>query len=94
MQGIKFNSAFNKLKCYHVCLPGLPTCLGHDILEGVLAYDVKLFIDDHVKQGWFSYKLLNRRVEKFKYSSEDQRDKLISYVSPSSQRLSGAACQM
>ncbi|KYN21978.1 hypothetical protein ALC57_05637 [Trachymyrmex cornetzi] len=32
-EGIKFNSVFNQLKNYHVFLPGLPPCLGHDIFE-------------------------------------------------------------
>ncbi|CAD6229031.1 GSCOCG00012066001-RA-CDS [Cotesia congregata] len=31
----------------------------HDIFEGVLAYDLKLYLDDLVDKGWFSYKLLN-----------------------------------
>lgn len=93
IQGIKFDSAFNKLGFYHVCRPGLPPCLGHDVFEGVLAYDGKLFLDNLVDQGWFSYKLLNRRIETFNYSPEDQRDKLCS-VSPKAQKLSGAACQL
>ncbi|XP_044738491.1 uncharacterized protein LOC123300081 [Chrysoperla carnea] len=93
IQGIKFDSAFNKLGFYHVCLPGLPPCLGHDVFEGVLAYDGKLFLDYLVEQDWFSYKQLNKRIEIFKYSPEDQRDKLCS-VSPKSQKLSGAACQL
>lgn len=50
IKGIKFNFVFNKLNFCHVCLPGLPPCLGHDIFEGVLAYDVQLFIDDLIKK--------------------------------------------
>lgn len=93
IEGIKRDSAFNKLEFYHVCLPGLPPCLGHDVFEGVIAYDVKLFLDDLVKKNWFSYKLLNKRIESFKYSTEDQRDKLCT-VSQNSKRISGAACQL
>lgn len=93
IKGIKYNSAFNQLNFYHVCLPGLPPCLGHDVFEGVLAYDLKLFIDYFVEEKWFSYKFLNHRIENFKYSTEDQRDKLCS-VSPSSSKLSGGACQL
>lgn len=48
---IKFNSVFNQLNFYHVCLTGLPPCLGHDIFEGILAYDLKLIIDDLVKKS-------------------------------------------
>ena len=44
-QGVKFDSAFNALENYHVYGPGLPPCLGHDLLEGVVASDLKRFID-------------------------------------------------
>lgn len=50
IDGIKFNSIFNELQYYHVCLPGLPPCLGHDVLEGIIAYDVKLYIDSLIKK--------------------------------------------
>lgn len=93
IEGIKFNSVFNKLNYYHVCLPGLPPCLGHDVFEGVLSYDVKLFLDYLIKEKWFSYKLLNRRIDIFEYSVEDQRDKLCS-ISPNSSKLSDGACQL
>ena len=43
-RGIKVNSVFNALKSFHVCQPGLPPCLGHDIFEGVLSYDVALYL--------------------------------------------------
>lgn len=90
---IKFDSVFNQLNYYHVCLPGLPPCLEHDIFEGVLAYNLKLYLDDLVDKGWFSYKLLNHRIEIFDYSVEDQRDKLC-LISSTSKRVSGGACQI
>lgn len=42
VEGVKFQSVFNSLKYFTVCQPGLPPCLGHDIFEGVLSYDVAL----------------------------------------------------
>lgn len=30
--GVKFDSVFNTLKYFHVCQPGLPPCLGHNLL--------------------------------------------------------------
>ena len=36
VHGIKFSSIFNKLKFFHVCKPGLPPCLGHDLFEGIV----------------------------------------------------------
>lgn len=34
--GVKFDSIFNELTYFHVCQPGLPPCLGHDLFEGVV----------------------------------------------------------
>lgn len=39
--GIKFGSVFNKLRTFHVCDPGLPPCVAHDLFEGPIAYDEK-----------------------------------------------------
>lgn len=49
-EGIKFDSFFNKLDHYHVFNPGLPPCLGHDLFEGVVAYDLKIYIDYFIKK--------------------------------------------
>ncbi|KAK3915729.1 6,7-dimethyl-8-ribityllumazine synthase [Frankliniella fusca] len=51
--GVKFNSIFNELNYYHVC-NGLPPCLAHDLNEGVIAYDMKIFIDYFVEKEWKS----------------------------------------
>ena len=71
-QGVKFDSAFNQLPDFHVCNPGLPPCWGHDGFEGVIAYDLKLYVDYFIKKGWLSLKALNSRIEKFPYSVEDR----------------------
>lgn len=44
IKGIKANSVFNALTSFHVCKPGLPPCLDHDIFEDVLSYDVALYL--------------------------------------------------
>ncbi|KAJ8673838.1 hypothetical protein QAD02_005100 [Eretmocerus hayati] len=74
-EGVKFDSAFNKLKTFHVCNPGLPPCIGHDLIEGFVAYDVKLFIDYFVDASWFSLNQLNSWIKDFPYSTEDMQDK-------------------
>lgn len=38
VKGVKFDSLFNDLQYFHVCQPGLPPCIGHDICEGVVAF--------------------------------------------------------
>ena len=42
--GVVRHSVFNSLNFYHVCLPGLPPCLGHDLFEGVIQYDLALLL--------------------------------------------------
>ncbi|XP_046709098.1 uncharacterized protein LOC124388478 isoform X1 [Silurus meridionalis] len=71
VKGIKFDSVFNSLKNFKVCQPGLPPCLGHDIFEGVFSYDVALYIKYFVKNKWFTYPILNRRIRQFKYNGSD-----------------------
>ena len=90
--GIKFNSVFNQLQHYHVCSPGLPPCLGHDLFEGIVAYDMKLFVDYFIANKWFSLKYLNKKIDDFKYSSEDRRDKPC--LIKDSDRIVGGACQI
>ncbi|CAB4006554.1 Hypothetical predicted protein [Paramuricea clavata] len=65
--GIKFDSIFNELEYYHVCSPGLPPCLGHDLFEGVVHYDLALFIKYMVKdKKFFTYPYINQRIATFK----------------------------
>ena len=42
--GIKQPSIFNELKFFQICDPGLPSCLAHDIFEGVIQFDMMLYI--------------------------------------------------
>ena len=66
--GIKFNSVFNSLSTFHVCSPGLPPCLGHDLFEGVVKHDVKLILDKLIKEEhFFSYKAFNLALKKFPF---------------------------
>jgi hypothetical protein len=91
--GIKFSSVFNKLKYFHVCQPGLPPCLGHDLFEGVVARDVALYIRYFVKNmHYFTYEQLNRLVARFKYVGADADNKPC-VVKADSDRLSGHAVQ-
>nr|CAD7578386.1 unnamed protein product [Timema californicum] len=86
-QGLKFNSVFNGLNYYHVCMPGLCPCCGHDLLEGVVAVDVPLFIKYFVGKGWFTYSDLNNRIETFKYSPSDRKDKPVKLADKSNMPL-------
>jgi hypothetical protein len=92
-QGVKFNSVFNELYTYRVCNPGLPPCLGHDLFEGVVALDSKLFINYFLKKKWFSIFTLDNRIETFPYSSEDLKDK-PRIIEEKKNRIIGGACQV
>jgi hypothetical protein len=92
-EGIKENSIFNDLMHFHVCLPGLPPCLGHDLFEGVIAYDMALYIRYFVKsQKWFTYDAFDHRIKTFKYAGSDALDK-PGTVTVDGKRLSGNAIQ-
>jgi hypothetical protein len=41
---MKFNSVFNSLNTLHVSDPGLLPCVAHDPFEGVVCYDLPLFL--------------------------------------------------
>lgn len=91
--GVKFDSLFNKLKYFHVCQPGLPPCIGHDLFEGIVSSDLALYISHFVKvEKLLSYHLLNQRINQFKYLGKDANDKPCE-VNPESGKLGGHAVQ-
>lgn len=93
-KGVKKNWPFNELSDFHVCMPGLPPCLGHDLLEGIVDYDMALMINHLVKElKWFTYCHLSIVIQsKFKYSVHDIKNK-PSRVPPSGKCLGGNAMQ-
>ena len=93
VRGIKVNSVFNTLETFHVSQPGLPPCLGHDLFEGVVSYDLALCLKNYIKiKKWFTYSLLNRRIKQFKYKGSEALTKR-STVKPDGAKLSGQALQ-
>ena len=78
VEGIKFDSIFNALSFYHVVNPGLPPCLGHDLFEGVVDYDLALYIKHFVvDKHWFTYELLNKQLARISFSGCDSRNMLF-----------------
>lgn len=72
VNGVKFDSLFNGLKYFHVCQPGLPPCIGHDIFEGVVAYDLSIYIQYFVQvKKWMTYQQLNQQIKQFKLLGSD-----------------------
>lgn len=88
--GVKFDSCFNKLSHFHVCNPGLPPCLGHDLMEGCIAYDLSLFVEYFVNKKYFTYSTLNERIKHFHYSTCDLRDKPADVIQKGKRIIGGA----
>jgi len=94
-KGIKFDSIFNKLNSFHVCRPGLPPCVAHDLFEGVVCYDVPLYLKAFVSSkvgNKLSIAVLNKRLERFPFSGSDAAVK-PPQLKANLKRLSGSACQ-
>lgn len=74
--GVKFDSVFNELTYFHVCQPGLPPWLGHDLFEGIVSSNLALYIKYLViVEKQFTYLDLNRSIAKFKYLGSDASKK-------------------
>ena len=72
VNGVKFDSLLNGLKYFHECQPSLPQCIGHDIFEGVVAYDLSIYIQYFVKvKKWMTYQQLTQQIKQFKYLGSD-----------------------
>lgn len=66
--GVVGRSLFNVLHFYHVSLPGLPPCLGHDLFEGVIQYDLALLLNELGKgSAEMSIDYLNDVIKTFKF---------------------------
>ncbi|KAK3913055.1 Telomere zinc finger-associated protein [Frankliniella fusca] len=89
--GIKEDSIFNTLKYFHSATHLVPCC-AHDILEGVISWDLSGIIASLVKSKFFSYNLLNRRIKNFRCSGADAPNK-PACVNVKGQKLGGHAVQ-
>ena len=89
--GVKKRSVFVTEE-YHVFAPGLPPCLGHDLFEGVVAYDLHLIIVYFIKQDWFELEFMNYRIKNFGYGATEKKDK-PPLLSITKTRLAGNAVQ-
>ena len=71
--GINVESVLNSSTYFHV-VDGLPPDIMHDVLEGVLPYEIKLMIAHYFQNGYFNLKEVNKRLEVFNYGT-DSSDK-------------------
>lgn len=70
--GIKSDSVLNRLLNFHVCNPGLPPCLAHDLFEGIIPYDLMYILKYFSNSGFISLDKINITLsnlrKKFKLS--------------------------
>jgi len=92
VKGLKLDSPFNSLSSYHVASPGLPPCLGHDLFEGVVSFDMALIVNHLIELEWFTCEALNHRIATWPYSGCDSLDKPAPF-STRAEKLSGHAVQ-
>ena len=90
--GIKQSSIFNELKFFHVCDPGLPSCIGHDVFEGVVQYDMILYVKYFVKNRWFTFEYLNSALDNFMYNQRENCCKPPN-LAATARRLTGNASE-
>lgn len=58
VRGVKKSSSSNKSENFHVALPGLSTCAGHDEFEGIVPYHSYLSIKYILQNKWICLNLL------------------------------------
>ena len=90
-QGVKKDSLFNELSYFHAT-SGLPPCIAHDLFEGVVCYDLALCIDYFCSRQFFSYDILNGRINQFSFVGSDAANKPAE-VPLRGDRLGGHAVQ-
>lgn len=74
LYGIKFYSILNDLNFFKLC-DSLSVDIMHDILEGVIPYELKLFLGEVINLKLISVADLNNRLHLYDYGSVNSRNK-------------------
>ena len=95
MYGIKYECAYNKLESFHCCSPALPPCVSHDLLQGVVQYDLKLIINYFIENKFFSLRELNKEIRNFSFLGNDALSKpnKITYKKLQQTKIGGQAAE-
>lgn len=74
--GINRDSALNSLAYFHVCDGSLIPDVMHDILEGMLQYEVKLLLQYLVNfENYLTLDILNSKLENVELSSVESKNR-------------------
>lgn len=63
-RGVRTSWLLNSLKHFHVCNPGLPPCLVHDLVQ----YDLCLALNKLVNKKLLSFEIINNEIKNLKFS--------------------------
>lgn len=74
LYGLKWNSPLNDLKFFHTSTM-LPPDAMHDLLEGIVPFELSLIISNLIKSKFISLPLLNRRIRNMKFGYNDKPNK-------------------
>ncbi|XP_043463963.1 uncharacterized protein LOC122499583 isoform X1 [Leptopilina heterotoma] len=91
--GVSGNSPLNCLKHFHVCNPGLPPCIAHDLYEGIVPYDLMLIVKDLLKKRWFRIGYLNFHIQNIKLSTDPSGDN-VPIINIKKNKISGTATEV
>ena len=73
--GIKRHCTFNQLDSFH-CVKQMPPCLGHDVFEGVYAYDIQFYLDYLInKEKLIDADTFNMKLKAVKLSERDSKNR-------------------
>ena len=90
--GLRMRCPLNTLQAFHAVLSFPPDCM-HDLMEGVIAYDLNAIVKIMIKKGWFSLKEYNEKMKKVGFFSYEASDKPYD-VPEKSKKLTGKACSL
>ena len=68
--GVRGESPLNSLQLFHVTR-GLPPDVAHDLLEGIVPYEMATCLSDLIQKKYFTLAELNEKVRNFPYKHHD-----------------------
>jgi len=87
--GINRNSLLNELKYFHVCYSSLIPDVMHDVLEGLLQYEVKLLLQHMITvEHCFTLETVNMKLENLELSASESINRPTS-ISPTTYNSAG-----
>ena len=71
VEGVKRDCVLNKLSYFH-CVTGFPPDFLHDLLEGIVPFEICLCLKKFIGQKYFTLDYLNTAIQRFPYKFSDR----------------------